>query len=57
MQAKVINAFRDKFNPEAVYGSGDVFVGTEDRVKELAEAGFVEPIEEKPRKPRAKKSE
>ena len=57
MQAKVINAFRDKNHPESVYGAGQLFTGTAERVAEFAKAGFVEPIEEKPRKPRAKKSE
>jgi len=57
MQAKVINAFRDKYHPEAVYGVGDVFEGDEARVEELSKAGFVEPVAEKPKRQRAKKSE
>ena len=54
MQAKVISAFRDKHHPESVYSIGDVFDGTDERVKELASAGFVVPIEEKTeKKPKA----
>lgn len=53
MQAKVITAFQDKNHLEAIYRYGDTFVGSEDRVKELAAAGFVEPISDDKEKPRA----
>ncbi len=56
MKATVISNFRDKYNEQDVYMVGDTFEGDDERVIELADMGYVEPIEEKPkRKPRAKK--
>lgn len=44
MDAKVIRPFYDLHNPENSYNVGDTFSGTESRVSELAEKGFVEKL-------------
>lgn len=55
MKAKVIRDFwdmQDESHP--TYRAGDVFEGSEARVHELAEKGFVEPVpEKKPARKRA----
>lgn len=47
MRAKVIRAFYDIEDPKrTVYQVGDSFEGTDERVKGLAEKGFVEAVKE-----------
>lgn len=46
MRAKVIEAFRDREHMERTYWEGDVFDGSAERVRSLAERGYVEPIAE-----------
>lgn len=47
---KVIKKFRDK-NTKKLYNVGDSYEGTEERIKELQNKGFLE----KPKKKKAKK--
>ena len=51
MKALVIRAFTDKTNMADVYHEGDTFNGSAERIRELANAGYVEQVdEEKPTK-------
>lgn len=56
MKATVIRAFFDAQDPSRkLYQIGSEFEGTQNRVKELAGKGFVEPIEEPKKKTSRKK--
>lgn len=44
MRAKVIRAFLDAQNAEKLYREGELFEGSPERVGELADKGFVQPI-------------
>lgn len=53
MKAKVIRPFKDIKAPGfPIYQEGATYEGTDERIKELAEGGFVEPQKEAP-KPKA----
>ena len=71
MKAKVIKKFRDRFDLKRIYEIGATFEGSATRIKELENGGWVkaipepkaeeqkaeEPIVQKPKRTRAKKSE
>ena len=56
MDCKVIKPFFDLKNPKDVYAIGDTFTGTAERVADLVNKGFLEPIAEKPKRTTRKKS-
>lgn len=55
MDGKVIKPFFDLSNPDDVYAIGDTFSGTAERVADLVNKGFLEPITEKPKRTTRKK--
>ena len=55
MKAIVKVAFTDKENMSSVYYAGDVFEGSEERIKELTISGHVEPPAEAPKPTRKRK--
>lgn len=55
MDGKVIKPFFDLANPDDIYAIGDTFSGTAERVTELVNRGFLEPIAEKPKRTTRKK--
>ena len=55
MEAVVIRCFCDKTAAERFIPVGSTYVGTADRISELAAAGYVEAPETPAQKPRRKK--
>lgn len=55
MEALVIRCFCDKTAAERFVPVGSTYVGTADRIAELAAAGYVEAPEQPAQKPRKKK--
>ena len=55
MKAEVINPFHDRLDPSTCYQVGDVYEGTEERIIELADGGYVRAIEDEP-KPKPKRT-
>lgn len=55
MDGKVIKPFFDLKNPDDVYAIGDTFSGTAERVTELVNKGFLEPMVEKPKRTTTRK--
>lgn len=54
MDAKVLRRFRDAENPSRIYGVGETFAGTDERVAGLVSKGFVEALsaDETPEEPK-----
>ena len=55
MKAEVITSFHDRLDPSTCYQVGDVYEGTEERIIELADGGYVRAIEDEP-KPKPKRT-
>lgn len=55
MEAVVIRCFCDRTAAERFVPVGSTYVGTADRISELAAAGYVEAPEQPEQKPRRKK--
>ena len=55
MRAEVIVAFHDKYDG-TLYRIGDAFEGTDERVIELADGGFVTVLPEEAPKPKPKRT-
>lgn len=46
MRANVLVSFVDKTNMADYYNAGDVFEGDEERINELVDGGYVQPVDE-----------